>query len=68
MNTRLAEALAVVEQLPSEKHEACGKAFLESATRVLIDQKIVPGEESFGTAGGESAEAVFHRLTARYDG
>jgi len=66
MNSRLTEALAVAEQLLPERQEALGKAFLESATRALIEQQIAEGEASLASDGAAPAEAVFRRLTARY--
>jgi|GEM_PF-3311118 len=68
MNSSLTEALAVIEQLPADRQEALGEAFLETATRALIEQKIAEGEASVEAEGTAPAEDVFRRLTARYGG
>lgn len=68
MNNSLEQALAVLEQLPPDRQQALGEAFLESATRALIEQKISEGEASVESEGASPASDVFHRLTARYGG
>ncbi|WP_281017730.1 MULTISPECIES: hypothetical protein [unclassified Minwuia] len=68
MNSSLTEALAVIEQLPADRQQALGEAFLETATRALIEQKIAEGEASVEAEGTAPAEDVFRRLTARYGG